>query len=55
MMNELKYEPIGKVKVAKGARYWRARAAKAENELRMIAIAAFTAGVLCGVFIGLYA
>lgn len=52
-MEVLKYEPIGKVKMTT-AKYWHMRAKASERASKVMAIAMFALGAICGGFIGIY-
>ena len=52
-MEDLKYEPIGKAKMTT-EKYWRMRAKASERASKVMAIAMFALGAVCGGFIGIY-
>lgn len=52
-MNDIDFEPIGKVKLSK-SQYWKLKAFAMQRVALTVSIAAFILGLICGGFVGIY-
>lgn len=52
MIDEIKFEPIGKTKISK-TRYWRERCERSEKREQVLLVLGVLMGIICGLTIGI--